>query len=579
MRRLISYILLLFVVLLSQFTFVYSQSASISKEKVAQLDEEITLAKQFAAEQDFNQAAFYYGKVANTYWQHDMLMQAAENFLLALEMSDKLGNNNAVYIISTNLGLIYTDTEEYDKALEQFLQAAAVASKLGRKADVASSYINQANIYYEKESYSKALNALHTANAIAQELNEPKLLRNIYSVFTKVYDKQGNIEESAKYFNLFSAITKKIQQDELRVKEEAARQLVDDATSRVKHVEAQKQATEQELMLKDEELTQKQRVLEEAERESRERLMQIDLLNKERELQQAVITHQNQMRNIYLAIIVLVLFFTAYVLYSYYQKKRANLLLQQKNEEIVRQNGEIQQQAEQLRELNSLKDKLFSIISHDLRSPLGSLITLLNLTQQGFFTEEGFKEVIDELSKNVGYTSELLENLLKWAQSQMQGLKVNPTKFKVHDIAQSKLNLYAEQAHNKGISLRNLIEEDVEVFADSAMIELVFRNLIANAIKFCEKGSAVTVSASIKNSDIMVSVADTGVGMSNEQLQRLFGREIFSTRGTQNEKGTGLGLILCKDFVLLNNGDIWVKSIEGVGSEFFFTIPLAHRAN
>lgn len=307
--------------------------------------------------------------------------------------------------------------------------------------------------------------------------------------------------------------------------------------------------------------------------------MQIDLLNKEHELQQAVITHQNQMRNIYLAIIVLVLFFTAYVLYSYYQKKRANLLLQQKNEEIVRQNGEIQQQAEQLRELNSLKDKLFSIISHDLRSPLGSLITLLNLTQQGFFTEEGFKEVIDELSKNVGYTSELLENLLKWAQSQMQGLKVNPTNFKVHDIAQSKLNLYAEQAKNKGISLRNLVEEDVEVFADSAMIELVFRNLIANAIKFCEKGSAVTISASIKNSDIMVSVADTGVGMRSDQLHRLFGREIFSTRGTQDEKGTGLGLMLCKDFITLNKGDIWVKSIEGVGSEFFFTIPLAQRAN
>ena len=141
--------------------------------------------------------------------------------------------------------------------MESFSQAVAVAAKLGRKTDVASSYINQANIYYEKGSYSNALNALNTANAIAQELNEPKLLRNIYSVYTKVYDKQGNIEESAKYFNLFSAITKKIQQDELRVKEEAARQLVDDATSRVKHVEAQKQATEQELMLKDQELTKK----------------------------------------------------------------------------------------------------------------------------------------------------------------------------------------------------------------------------------------------------------------------------------------------------------------------------------
>ncbi|HPF94601.1 MAG TPA: tetratricopeptide repeat protein, partial [Tenuifilaceae bacterium] len=221
MSRYFSYILLVIVSLI-QFTFVFSQSTSISQEKFPQLNEEIKLAKQFAAEQDFNQAAFYYGKVANTYWQNDMLQQAAEHFQNALEMSEKLGNNNAVYILSTNLGLIFTDTEEYDKALESFSQAAAVAAKLGRKADVASSYINQANIYYEKGNYSNALNALNTANAIAQELNEPKLLRNIYSVFTKVYDKQGNIEESAKYFNLFSAITKKIQQDEFRVKEEAA---------------------------------------------------------------------------------------------------------------------------------------------------------------------------------------------------------------------------------------------------------------------------------------------------------------------------------------------------------------------
>jgi signal transduction histidine kinase len=248
--------------------------------------------------------------------------------------------------------------------------------------------------------------------------------------------------------------------------------------------------------------------------------------------------------------------------------------LQQKNDEISRQNVEIQAQTQQLRELNQLKDKLFSIISHDLRSPLGSLISLLNLTQEGYFTEEGFKEVVDELSKNVGYTTELLENLLQWAQSQMQGIKVNPSNFSLHDVANSKIALYSDQAANKGIVLKNFIDKDIKVFADSAMMELVFRNLIANAIKFCTNGSTITTSASLMKDSVLVSVSDTGTGISPENLEKLFGKEIFSTKGTSNEKGTGLGLVLCKDFVFLNGGKIWAKSIQGVGSEFFFTIPL-----
>ncbi len=122
--------------------------------------------------------------------------------------------------------------------------------------------------------------------------------------------------------------------------------------------------------------------------------------------------------------------------------------------------------------------------------------------------------------------------------------------------------------------LRNLVEENVMVYADSSMVELTLRNLIANAIKFCNRGDTITVLASMQNNQLLVSVSDTGIGMSQEKVQRLFGREIFTTRGTSDEKGSGLGLMLCKEFVTLNGGRIWAKSIEGVGSEFFFTIPV-----
>ncbi|MDD2279431.1 MAG: ATP-binding protein [Bacteroidales bacterium] len=579
MRKITLGILPVIIILLTSVWVSQGQEKVTSQDEVAGLEQEVKLAEKYANDSDFNQASYYYSKVANRYWEIGKLEQAAEQFENALKMSSRLGNKNSAYILNTNLGLIYNEVEQYDKALAAFKQGVKVASELGRKADVGSSYLSQANIYYVKQNYNDALKVLESAEDIAKEISDQKLIRNIYSLYTKVYDKLGNREKSIKYFEESSTLTKEIQAKEVKAKEAAAQQLANEATSRAQTAEAQKQATDVKLQQKGEELTQKQAVLDETVRESRERLMQIDLLNKESELQGIKISNQEQKRKIYLAVIVLVLGFSFYLLYSYFQKKKANKLLQQKNDEIISQNIEIQQQAAQLRELNNLKDKLFSIISHDLRSPLGSLITLLNLTQQGFFTEEGFKEVIDELSKNVGYTSELLENLLNWAQTQMQGLKISPSVFKLHKVVETKLALYSEQASNKGIILRNLIEDDIEVYADSAMIELVVRNLIANSIKFCDKGSTVSILASPRNNHMMISVADTGVGMSQEQVKRIFGREIFSTLGTANEKGTGLGLMLCKDFVNLNNGEIWVKSIEGVGSEFFFTIPMPTNGN
>lgn len=569
----------LFIISIKGFFSIasFSQEIVIPQAIKLEAEKDASVGKEYELKQDYNQAAFYYSKSANAYWIHGDLVNAIDLFQKALNNSEKLGNRNAIYVLNTNLGLINTDLGRNEKALENFIRATETARERGRKHDMASSLLNQANINYDIDRLTEAVGLLNSIHSLAQELNDPKMLRNTYSLYTKVYDKMGLREESAKYFDLFAAITRKIQQEEMARKEEEANRMVSQATSRMLEVEAEKEATEKELLIRDLELVQKQKVLDEAERESREQQMKIDLLSKERELQEAVIFHQEQMRKVYLTIIGMILLFSAYILYSYYAKKKANKLLHQKNDEIVRQNEEIQAQAEQLKELNQLKDKLFSIISHDLRSPLGSLISLINLTREGYFTEEGFREVVDELSKNVGYTTELLENLLRWAQSQMQGLNVSPSYFKPYEIAEAKFSLYREQANTKGIVLKNQISKDTEGYADSAMIELVFRNLIANAIKFCDSGSTISASASITNDKVLISVSDTGQGISSENLSKLFGKEIFTTLGTLNEKGSGLGLILCKDFVNMNGGKIWAKSIEGVGSEFFFTIPLKDK--
>jgi signal transduction histidine kinase len=530
--------------------------------------------EEYEKKSDFNQAAFHYSKSANIYWVYGHLEIAIDLFHKALEMSEKIGNLNGIYILNTNIGMIHVDLDQYDLANEHFVKATSTAQKLGRKFDIASSLINQATICYETSKFEDALNILNSAHVLAQELNDIKLLRNTYSLFTKVYDKIGKREESAKYFDLFAAVTRKIQQEEVLKKEEEAKKLVSQAKSRMLEAEAEMYATEKELQVKDMELIEKQRFLEMAEKESEQRQMQIELLSKERELQHAIISRQNLMRNVYIGIIVIVLCITAMILYFYHEKEKANILLQQKNSEISRKNVEIEAQAKQLRELNQLKDKLFSIISHDLRSPLGSLFTLLSLTKQGYFTEEGFKKVVEELSKNVGYTSELLENLLKWAQSQMHGTKINATQFSLYEAIQVKANLYNGQAAAKGIDIKNLVENKINVFADRDMIELVLRNLIANAIKFSNEGSTVTISAVQSSGNIEICIADTGLGISSDNMKKLFGKEIFTTYGTYNEKGTGLGLILCKDFITLNGGEIWANSTPGKGSEFYFTLPI-----
>lgn len=567
----INFILPVFLMLLIPF-FVVSQESSIPQSVTKSLNDEIRLGNESEEKSDFNLASFYFHKVGNTYWSYGDNQKAITYFQKALAMSQKLGNLNAQFVLNNNIGLIYSDIFDYSNALKSFTEATAAAEKMGRKNDVTSSMLNRANVLYELARYDEAISVLNRVLANAQELNDAKLLRNTYSVLTKVYDKIGNRDESAKYFDLFAAITRKVQQDEMRAKEEEANKLVSQAKSRVMEIEAEKVATEKELQEKDIELMQKQRFLERAEQESRARLMKIELLSKESELQQAIIRQQQLMRNVYLIIIITTLIIAALIYYNYREKKKANLLLQSKNEEISRQNVEIQSQAEQLKGLNLLKDKLFSIIAHDLRSPLGSLITLLNLTRQGYFTEAGFKDVLVELSKNVDYTSTLLENLLVWAQSQMRGTVVNQKEFELFELVENKINLFDDQIKGKNIKIKNLIEKSTTLYADKDMIELVIRNLIANAIKFTTEQGEIIVSSRVAGNMMEVCVSDSGIGISKENLPKLFGREIFTTRGTLNEKGTGLGLILCKEFVELNGGRIWVESIVNKGSKFFFSV-------
>jgi len=226
--------------------------------------------------------------------------------------------------------------------------------------------------------------------------------------------------------------------------------------------------------------------------------------------------------------------------------------------------------------LNQLKDRIFSIIAHDLRSPLINITDMINMIGEKVITEEEFRLFLPELSKNLNYTSSLLDNLLHWSKSQLNGELINPVVIDIKDFIQHEILYYQQKATEKGIKLHQTIEEATPVHVDAEMIHLVIRNLLGNAIKFCSKGDNITVSSTINtNNEVVICVKDTGSGMKPETVERLFMPDTFTIRGTNNEKGTGLGLQVCKDFIEKNKGKIWVTTEWGKGSEFYFTVPKA----
>lgn len=544
---------------------IFFQPLTAQTAKPLSASELVQKADQMKTSGDLNQAVMLFSQAANSYLSAGNRKQASETLTLALKCNRQLGNTRGVVTLLNQLGMLAYDLENNSEAATCFSEGVELLKGTSRKADLVSMLVSLASVQLDLNRNSEALISISEATNIATALNDLRLLRSCYSTSSKVYDKLDNRKKSAEYFDLYSAVTKKIQKDEVGLKEQEATKKVEIANQQVQQVVAQKKLTEKEL-------AENQKSLETAQEISREMQLQIELLNKDKLLNESIIARQLLMRRIYLIIISASLLIIALIYYFYSAKKKANRLLSLRNDEIMRQKEEIEQQAHELTVINDQKTKLFSIIAHDLRSPLSSLVTLMNVANAGIISDEDFKRAITDLSENVNHTASLLENLLNWARCQMQRVKVNLVTADIYEIVSEKVALVAEPAKAKGVTVLNAISEGTEAFADKDMVSLVLRNLISNAVKFCRKGDRIIVSASSFGGEVIVEVKDTGVGITPEDLGKVFGQQIFTTRGTSNELGTGLGLVLSKEFVELNGGKIWVESTLNKGTSFFFTL-------
>ncbi|MDR1865740.1 MAG: HAMP domain-containing histidine kinase [Bacteroidales bacterium] len=224
---------------------------------------------------------------------------------------------------------------------------------------------------------------------------------------------------------------------------------------------------------------------------------------------------------------------------------------------------------------NSVKDRLLSIISHDLRSPMSSLQALLNLFNTNSIASKDLIEFFGKLLFRVENTTAMLENLLHWSQFQLGGIEPIYCKTNIQEVIDDSINFYRMQAEQKRIVIERPTDIPLMVQADVEMLKIILRNLLSNALKFTCEGGAITVNTSQEDDYAVVSVKDTGVGISQENQKKMFSMSSFTTMGTGKEKGAGLGLLLCKDFVEHNRGKLWLDSREGAGSTFYFSIPLA----
>lgn len=238
-------------------------------------------------------------------------------------------------------------------------------------------------------------------------------------------------------------------------------------------------------------------------------------------------------------------------------------------------NNQLKKQASELQQLNDLKDKFFSIISHDLKGPVFGVKELIHLTQTGLISEEEFMGMLPEVSKNLEYVAILLENLLAWTSSQLRGEYVQPQLIDLHRIIHNQKNLLDRIAGEKSIQIELEGFENTWVKADKNMLELILRNLISNAIKFSKPGSKVLVTAEEEGDFKKLCVQDFGVGIPQENLEKLNQGISFTTRGQSNESGTGLGLLLVREYILKNGGNWSVNSTVGKGTKFCITIPKA----
>ncbi|SFC27468.1 Signal transduction histidine kinase [Flexibacter flexilis DSM 6793] len=476
--------------------------------------------------------------------------EAVSHLFESLSKKKKIGNKKEIAITLTNIAQLYARQKKYPESHEYFRQALTLQEFLSDKSSLLRTYKLLGKVYLENKEYEQAIISFQRALDLAQTLHSAAYKQETYELMGEVYLAQDKAQEFLKYYKL-------------------AQQFHDSLQNEAQLVRIHEMQIEYER------------------EESREK---IRVLRKEQETQRIALENEKTTKRALFVGVVLASVLMGLIYMFYRLKIDATQKLELQNELILRQNTELnaanqelqslnknlQESEVALRRSNDTKNKFFSIISHDLRGPLATLSSFLSLLIRfnDKLTKEELAVLAADIEKSLKNVSMLLDNLLQWSQAQMNVIAFRPEPLSLAEKVSETLSLLTANAQRKNIMLTAGEMGNCTVLADKGMFDFVLRNLISNAIKFTPPSGHIKVELRTSTSFAFISVADTGVGLSDQQYERLFNLTRISTIGTQGETGTGLGLILCKEFVEKHGGHIEVKRLT-VGTVFTFSIPLA----
>ena len=481
-----------------------------------------------ASIKNFTSMAINYNGLGEIYKTINRPDSALINYLKAKDLHE---NIEFQAITLSNIAGIYMNyPDSMNKAIDYLKQAWTIFGKLGLYQYEAEFKQGIGIILYKQGKYKPAIDAFEQSIELNDKYNRGyKIKTTSHNLLSKVHEKTGNYQTSLKHMKLFIQYSDSLAQNE-----------------------------------KYEQIATLEKQYETVKNEN-----EINRLQAEREITLIQLRKNKQLKQLGMATALLLLLLVFFVSMKYFDKIKSNRLLKEKNQLI-------EESEQELRLLNASKNKFFSIIAHDLKNPLHTILGYSYLLSKDYdrFTEDARRKFALNIHQSTNNIFRLLQNLLEWSRSQTGRLNFSPAVVEYQRILDNSLSVLRSLADNKNIIIKAENEPELKIFADPLMIETVLRNLINNAIKFTPEGGQIIVSAKKENDQLLVSVSDTGIGITEEDTKNLFLIDSkVKRKGTNNEDGSGLGLILCQEFVDKHDGKIWVESTLGKGSAFTFSIP------
>lgn len=529
--------------------------------------------------------------------------RAIKYYFKSLTVYEELKDQNGISGTYNNLGLVNAKIKEYKKAFEYFYKAYRINKKTGNKVLMVYNLNNIASVYSEQKQYEKALFYYHKSEALNNSMSDLNGLAYNYAQIGKIYTEQKQFEKSLVSFkkaleNYDNLQTYNIGGTYLEMGISYYKMALENPSNKKYLLANSVQYLNESIhlftkigaldrlsicFLKLYEVKKEQGITTEAlsyfekhttlkdslySNENQNKIAnieikrEIDIKDKQIEIQKLKIN--SDARKVYLLITItlsittLLLFF----FWLYLSKRSTNELLLNKNNEISN--------------INKQKDKFFSIIAHDLRGPFNGFLGLTELLAEEIDNMD--KEEIEFSAVNMRSSatnlSRLLDNLLEWSRMEQGLIPFLPQEINLIEIVKECVTNLQDAANKKSITINTTIDENLSILADRHILQSVIRNILSNAVKFTSKGGTVTIQAKEDIKNVTVSIKDSGIGMDSKMLNNIFKLDVKSNRtGTDNEPSTGLGLILCKEFVEKHGGNIWVESEEGKGSTFYFNFP------